>query len=351
MLSYIAEKREEINRFMNLYIHERKMKDSAVNRWGSDVASRIEKFISGGKMIRGALVFFGNDLCGGSSDVNVLRCAAAAEFFQSYLLIHDDIMDRDMLRRGEPSVYNQYASVINGNDDSESMHFGESMGICAGDIAAFYALSVLNMIDLDPEVKTDIISLFSEEMINVGLGQMQDIYFSHSRKEATTEEVLKLYMYKTSRYTFSLPLASGALIAGSVENSKYLFDLGVFMGLIFQIRDDELGTFGESCTIGKVAGSDIREGKMTVLMTELFKAVDGANRDFLADCLGNRDLLQKDVERIRGMMLDCEIDKAVKKIKNDYAVKCTDIIGKMKIENEYREKLAAFLEYNLSRQK
>ena len=110
---------------------------SRVHPLGPDVLHRIVDFSVQGKMVRGGLVCLAEGLVSGRVSSRTHVAGAAVEMFQSALLIHDDIMDRDLYRRGESSVYHRYAeeSRVAGIGDAE--HLGEGMGICAGDIAFF----------------------------------------------------------------------------------------------------------------------------------------------------------------------------------------------------------------------
>ena len=108
---------------------------SGVNRWGDDLAGRIHRFALGGKLIRGSLVALGCELFGATPGPSAYGAGAALELIQSFLLIHDDIMDEDRIRRGAPSVVEQYrvAGVQLGYRRTD--RFAESMAICAGDAA------------------------------------------------------------------------------------------------------------------------------------------------------------------------------------------------------------------------
>lgn len=233
--------------------------------WGPDVQARLHEYTVRGKLIRGALVPFTETLFTDPTRTEDTQRRAAAvqagvamELMQSFLLIHDDIMDQDDTRRGGPAVHAQYQEL------QQSSQYGISMGICAGDISAFLAVQQISQLPLPADLVQRLITLFSREIVTVGLAQMQDVHHGYV-KDASHDAVMQVYTYKTGRYTFSLPMMTGALIAGaSDEQVAVLATLGEHLGRIFQIRDDQLGLFGESEVIGKPVGSDVRENKKTI---------------------------------------------------------------------------------------
>ena len=351
MFSYINEKKALISEFIEDYLLKKSNEFSAVNTWGKDVSERVNSFTKDGKMIRGALILFSHDMCGNHNHGYALRSAAAIEILQSYLLIHDDIMDRDKFRRGNPSIFHQYSMMIPDMPADQAEHFGASMGICAGDVAIFLALGLLLDDASDNAVKNSVMELFFREMTLVGFGQMQDIYFGVSRKIPETKDVIDLYTYKTSRYTFSLPLKVGALISGDTVNADILFNIGIKLGIIFQIRDDELGLFGESDKIGKVAGSDVREGKMTIFMTELLPLLQSDEKEKIYSFFGKETAKVDDIIYLRNIIENMGVRGKVEVIKKKLSDECSDMIESMNVAENYKDMIYKLLEYNLTRDK
>ncbi len=217
-----------------------------VNAWGSDVCNRYLSFATQGKMIRGCLTILGYEMFTNQSSDEVIKLAAAMEIFQSAILIHDDIMDRDTMRRGAKTMFAQYQDIGEKKKVNDALHFGESMGICVGDLGFFFAFELLANI---PKIQ----SIVARELTNVGIAQMQDVDFGYSKTMPNEQAILNLYRYKTARYTFSLPLMVGSIVAGQSDKTvKTLEKLGENLGIIFQLKDDQLD-----------AESDLREGKKT----------------------------------------------------------------------------------------
>ena len=152
MLSYFQNVREEIRRELKVFFDRKAEEFERVNALGQDLCARLYEFSAQGKMIRGGLVSLAYSLFRGDGEQSAVReklvaAGAAMELFQSGLLVHDDIMDRDPVRRGLASLYHQYVEMADGKGIAESAHLGESLGICAGDVAFFLAFEILSGID------------------------------------------------------------------------------------------------------------------------------------------------------------------------------------------------------------
>ena len=271
---------------------------AAVSPMGEQLASRLDAYAQSGKMIRGMLVRLGYELCAADTPdaamVQVLdRAGAAMEFFQAGLLIHDDIMDRDTLRRGGVTVHTQYEQDATQDAAADPAHHGLSLGMCAGDIAFFLGFHILASLPLPPDWQDRArrVTAFSgEELCWVGVAQMQDVRSGAGGigADPDPEHILRLYRYKTGRYTFAMPLMVGAMLANSPPAPlKALEQAGEKLGVVFQLKDDELGVFGEADQLGKRADSDIREDKKTLLRHFLFAAADDKLREELQQIFGS----------------------------------------------------------------
>lgn len=232
------------------FLAEKKAKLSQINMMGSDIIDRLIPFVTSGKTTRGSLSVYIYSLFKNTLSPEIFKSAAALELYHSGFLIHDDIMDKDSLRRGKLSIWEQYRKV------SKDTHIGISQGINAGDLCFFMAQELLS--DLH------ILGMVSRELQPVIIAQMQDVV-SGKGEPMSKDEVLSLYRYKTARYTFSLSMAVGAILSQAPENViSLLIRLGESMGLLYQIRDDELSITGDTAITGKPIDSDLRNTKQTL---------------------------------------------------------------------------------------
>jgi geranylgeranyl diphosphate synthase, type I len=306
MKAFFASRKEDMLRFLGNFMEEKGRDLTRVHPLGREAAERILRFTSRGKMLRGGLVFLAYALYAEGDETglpefseSVTALGAAMELFQSAFLIHDDIMDRDTRRRGAVSVFAQYAESARAEGLSDSTHLGEAMGICAGDIAFFLAYEILGGIG----GAGSLLSFTSQELSYVGVAQMLDVRWGSGADTVAEKEVLDLYRYKTGRYTFSLPLSAGGLMAGIAEDErKRLERIGEHLGIVFQLRDDELGLFGDEEALGKPIGSDVREGKRTPFFLALLAAAEEEEKNRLLGIFGNSDAGVEDIAYVRELM-------------------------------------------------
>ncbi|MGA2639781.1 MAG: polyprenyl synthetase family protein [Spirochaetia bacterium] len=310
--AYFDPIRARIASTLRRFLDEKKVELARVNPMGPDAAERLIQFSLRGKMIRGCLVHLGWSIAGsGGTDETgtpalprateaVTTVGAAMELFHSGLLVHDDIMDRDLVRRGKPSIFQQYAGIASRERRTDPEHVGQALGICAGDVACFMAFELLARTRAPAAVICSVLELCARELSAVGIAQMQDVSWGASKSGVDVEDILRMYTHKTGRYSFSLPLLAGAMIAGATEGLRgALGAFGESIGLLFQIRDDELGLFGDERELGKPVGSDVREGKKTLIFSSLMAAADPEERRRLDGIFGNPRATPADIDYVR----------------------------------------------------
>lgn len=302
------------------------------------VVDRIIEFSTSGKMIRGSLVFLGHQLFSRESDYGITEAGCAMELFQSGLLIHDDIMDRDSTRRGMPTLHTRYAEECGNLGSRQPERAGEALGICAGDICFFLGHEALSraaaaLARINSGESHDILGTYcSRELAKVGLAQMKDVEWGLTTQTPSKSDVMRMYLHKTARYTFSMPLAVGAILAKRHEAIKALEVLGELIGVVFQIRDDELGVFGSETELGKPIGSDIREGKKTLYYIELLDRTPPGDREILSNIFGNPSCSASDIQYIRSQILSLGIKSDIDAISEEMCQKSTHLIDSFNTE-------------------
>ena len=257
------------------------------NRWGSIASGLLSDFCVRGKSVRGCLLVLTYQMFERRIEKDVLDAAAALEILHSSLLIHDDLMDRDRLRRGKPSIHVLFESLARKNNIHDIQHFGRSMAECVGDLGFFTAFSCLSKISASPLRRNRLLMLFSGELQSVVIAQMQDVAWGLGNEAPSQKDIELMNRFKTARYTFSLPLVAGAILASQnqVVLTK-LEKLGEACGLAYQLRDDYLGLFGTESATGKPQGSDMKEGKRNIAYFLLSKAVRGSDTQRLSALWG-----------------------------------------------------------------
>lgn len=327
----------------------RKKQYGEVSPWGEDAATKFTNFASQGKLIRGGLVLFSLEMFNSKVSKDSLRAAAAIEIIHSSLLIHDDIMDNDSLRRGKPSIYKQYESMATALDKEHARHIGISLAICAGDLGYFVAWEVLGKIEHDNQKKIN--QKISHEISLVGIAQMQDVT-TFNGESLNEQQILQMYQYKTGRYSFSLPLAVGALLANqSDEVIVKLERLGEIVGILFQLSDDKLSLFGVPEQTGKMIGSDIKEDKQTLYRALLYKNVSSEEKQKLQKMFGNNAITDDDIAYIHSLIKTYAIDSEIENLCVKYKKESEEIIRTIPIQESYKETLRELVSFIITRNK
>ncbi len=351
-MKFLETYRKDIQQALSQFFDEKVPHLFPINRWGKDVVERLKEFSLSGKMIRGALILFAEEMFSGQYTPNAIKAAVSMELFQSGLLIHDDIMDQDTKRRGKTTIFYQYAELAKNLTSSEktAYHFGESMGICVGDIAFFLGFENLSGLEVSPSTQNKIYQTFAREMSFVGLGQMQDVFFSITDEGLSENAILSIYLYKTSRYTFSLPLMTGGILAGVKKHTLACLEtIGENLGIIFQIKDDELGLFGDERVTGKPVGSDIQENKKTLYFWYLQRYSSEEEKQKLSRIFGKPEITSEDVGYVHNLITKYDIQNNIRQKQAGLAQLVKDEIASLPVEENYQKALLELLEYNLTR--
>jgi geranylgeranyl diphosphate synthase, type I len=252
--------------------------------------------LRGGKRLRGALVVLGCEAAGGEPGW-ALDASVGIELLHAYLLVHDDFMDRDEVRRGGPTVHAALERATG------SAHLGASLAVLLGSLLEAWALELVLGAKVPAERTAAAGRLLARALQEVTLGQMQDVAAPLGR-ELAASDALAVQKMKTGGYSFELPLRLGAVLAGAAD--PVLATLEGFarpLGQAFQIADDLLGTFGAPEVTGKPNASDLREGKRTLLVARALEAADPRDAALLRAGLGKPDLGDAEAAAMREVLV------------------------------------------------
>ena len=210
----------------------------------------------GGKRIRPALALMACNLF--SEDVQpAVNTALGLEIFHNFTLLHDDIMDRADVRRGQQTVHKKW-------NDNTAILSGDVM-----QIASYQFVAKTPAKQLKP-----VLDLFSQTAAEICEGQQFDVDFE-SRNDVKAEEYLEMIRLKTA-VLLGCALKCGALIGGAgEEDAQNLYDFGINIGLAFQLKDDLLDVYGDEVTFGKKIGGDILCNKKTYMLIRALELATG----------------------------------------------------------------------------
>lgn len=350
-MKFYQEQKTSIQSFLNDYFKLKRKELSRQYDWAGDAIDRLEAFVLPGKMVRGGLVVLSARPKGKTALRDAIAVGSALELLHSGILIHDDIMDQDKVRRGLPTLFAQYADFAVSKKLPDSQRYGESMGACVGIIAYFFAMEMIASIRNTKAVPT-LMALFGQEMAALGLAQMMDVDGGYHRVSFKDSDVRKLYEQKTGRYTFTLPLRAGRVLAGGSSNtSKDYESLGKELGMVFQLQDDLLSLRGNPKVTGKPLGSDVREKKQTQLYLELLRRATLAEQKQLRNIYRGKKVSASDVKFVLGLM-----DKygvfvwASKKVKQ-HQQKALAVTDRLNVDRFTKTQLEELLNFLINRTK
>lgn len=316
----IEKNRIKLEKFLKSFLLQKSKEFKKISPWGKDIQEKLMDFIIKGKMMRGSLVLLSVD----KVDSDALKVASAIEILHSAFLIHDDIMDEDIKRRGQDAIHYQYFKEL-GINFPNAKHYGMSQAISLGDICIFFAFLLVS--DLSPVHKEKLQTFFMNEMLRVGFGQMEDMSISFSTKEPTISEIFSVYISKTARYSISVPIVLGMYL--NREDDKVIkkaLTLGENLGVLFQMKDDELGIFGNQENTGKGVLKDVNKNKKTVLRHLLFQAVNKNEKKELDNIFGNEDLSPEDISRLMSLFEKYDIKNKHQELAETYSQKGEKLI-------------------------
>jgi len=281
---------------------------------------------AGGKRLRPAFLLSGHAAAGGTAgDLAALDAAAAVELLHTFALLHDDVMDRSDMRRGRPSAHRSLCRHHRASGD-DAAWFGVSAAVLAGDLAFVWADAMFDRLEQRAVANARrwrARELFTALRTEVIAGQLLDLQLGSS-PYADERDATRIALLKSARYTVTRPLQIGAALAGAPpELERALAAYGDAAGVAFQMRDDVLGTFGDSSQTGKGSADDLREGKRTLLVTRAMALTTEPGRAVLADALGRPDLDERTAQRCRDVIaasgalasveaaIETEVDRAL----------------------------------------
>ncbi|WP_296108000.1 polyprenyl synthetase family protein [uncultured Corynebacterium sp.] len=282
--------------------------------------------VNGGKRVRPTFAWAGIRAAleggGGSSpdagidQAAILNALSAFEFIQACALIHDDIIDRSDTRRGFPTAHRTFESKHRERDWlGSSEHYGISQAILIGDLAFAWADDLYNGSGLPAAALQRARPAWRAMRTEVIAGQILDIALEANGSEDVADS-FAVIKYKTASYTVARPLHIGAALAGANEQTQTMLrNVGQDIGEAFQLRDDQLGVFGDPEVTGKPSGDDLRTGKRTTLINEALQRGDESQVAALREGLGKgEESTEAEIERLRDIIHDTGAQAEVEKL-------------------------------------
>lgn len=220
----------------------------------------------GGKHIRSRLVHIGAGPVEGAQKQAAIIFGGAVDLLHSCFLVHDDVIDRDPLRRGIPTIHAQIT------EESGDSHIGNSVGILAGDLGLIAVFQALASSSLTPELSQKASATMAGYAAQTTHGELLDVaHLLRSADALNPETVRESNFLKTSMYSFLAPLHLGTIAAGTdtPEMLTALKEISAPLGSAYQAVDDIAGAIAPAERTGKLEGGDLSAGRLTLLTMRL----------------------------------------------------------------------------------
>lgn len=278
----------------------------------------------GGKRVRPALALMSCNLFKDNID-DVIPIALGIEVFHNFTLLHDDLMDRADVRRGQPTVHKKWS---------------DNIAILSGDAMLIEAYKFVAQTKSDR--LSEVMSLFSQTATEICCGQQFDMEFE-SRLDVTIDEYIEMIRLKTA-VLLGCALKEGAIIGNANDaDADHLYDFGISIGLAFQLKDDLLDVYGDPETFGKKIGGDILCNKKTFLLINALQSDD--TKEELLSWINKTtyDEIEK-IEAVTAIYNKLNLKAISENLIRDYLEKGITSLNKVSISTERKHVLSKLAE-------
>lgn len=294
--SSTASFRARVDEELLVFLEERRLE---VASFAPDALLLVDELLrlvrAGGKRLRPVFCYWGYRAGGGTDGSAIVRAGAAIELLHTFAIVHDDVIDGSLLRRGEPTTAAALASA-----GSAPRGAATASAILVGDVAHALADRLFRHSGF-PAPLVAAASVHLDRMrLEVACGELLDLAWARGRADGFDEARARtLASLKGGSYTVTGPLLIGATFArASGEVLGALEAFGGAVGEAFQLRDDVLGTFGDPVRTGKDRDTDIRGRKLTALVAKAHRRGSAAERRILDGWLGAPEMTVRDVQAV-----------------------------------------------------
>ena len=260
----------------------------------------------GGKLLRPRLTLAAYLGLGGDDVVGAAHVGAAQELLHTAMVVHDDLLDHDEVRRGRPNLAGSYRAELatQGVVGPDAEDHVLAAGLLGGDLALVAAFGVVARAPLAADLRVAVVDLLVQGVSTTVAGELLDV--AAGLRPPAQVDTLLVAELKTATYTCVVPLHAGAVLARADGRTlAELARVGAALGTAFQLVDDELGVFGDPARTGKSVLSDLRAGKRTELLRLSYLLADDDGRAVLDAHVGRADLDEDGAGQVRDVMASC----------------------------------------------
>jgi geranylgeranyl diphosphate synthase type I len=269
------------------------------------VAAQLVVAVADGKRLRGMFCYWGWRAAGQGESDAAIRAAASMELVHAAALVHDDLIDDSVFRRGAPSAHVALRHAV--PDDAGRDAAARALALLVGDMLMAWAGQLFADCGLPGAYVSRARPLWSTLARELIAGECLEVLRTGGAQAdggaARVRDAVEVARFKTAKYTIEHPLHLGGRLGGAGDALLRTFTAyGVPLGEAFQLRDDLLAVFGDSEVTGKSNLDDVAGAKPTPLMACAFETAGAAEREELRALLGCGDLDGGDLARLRRIL-------------------------------------------------
>ena len=345
---YVTKYKSKINDAIET-IYNEKLK-SVENSFLKDYYSELrDYFLAGGKRIRPLLCIATYNAFNEKNDDRIIFPSVGTEFLHNASLIHDDIIDKDDFRRGKPAFHFRFRNYYKKYNlkKMNATDFGNSIGIIGGDSAFFLGLEAYFNNDFEKELNLNAINYYEQAFTEIANGVLIETDMVN-QKEISIQDYINMISLKTGALLEKSILIGANYSKIDEKYKKHLSIYGINLGIIFQIIDDILGSFGDEKVTGKPTDGDIREGKKTCLLISALNILGKKKKVHLNHLMEQQEMSDEDVQEVKNLFLEADVINSSKELANSYFDKAKISIENLKpiinkSETEFYENLLNFV--------
>ena len=295
-----ADLRTRIDAVLHEFVEHEAVLLEDVNPELKPIGAQLRAAVADGKRLRGMFCYWGWRAAGqGDSDAAV-RAAASMELVHAAALVHDDLIDDSVIRRGSPSAYVALREAVpEWRTDREAA--ARALAMLVGDLLMAWAGQLFASCGLPGAYVARARPLWSTLARELIAGECLEVLRAGS--EIPAGDAVEVARFKTAKYTVEHPLHIGGKLGGASDALLRTFTAyGVPLGEAFQLRDDLLSVFGDSALTGKSNLDDVAGAKPTALLACALETADEEERAELRSLLGRVDLGAAELDRLRALL-------------------------------------------------
>jgi geranylgeranyl pyrophosphate synthase len=272
----------------------------------------------------------------GELDDRILNVCVGVELFRHSILIHDDLVDQDEIRRGEKAFHKLFSVV-------RDKRFGEGTAIFVGNAMYALSLQVLRGSGFSEKKISKIMHLFEDGYRAVNESQVLDLLFEYGKPDV---EEWRTMASKRAAALFRTTILTGAILGEAPERDlRLLEDAATHIGYAFDIQDDIIDTFASKEQYGRAPGGDLMHGKKPLHVVHALKLAGEEGLKTLRNLTGRKSLTREELEAARRIIRESGALDAAKDESQRHAEAAKELIAETSLGDETKEFFSSFISY------